>query len=344
MKATVPPPLHVAWEITRRCNALCQHCSSASGPDAGDPEPGEFTTEECFRVMDQLSEAGVQILAFTGGEPLTRRDLPRLLEYARGGGMGVHICTNGSFLDAEKARELWDAGLRSITVSLDGGRAQTHDRLRGSPGLFEAAVQAIRRLVDHGYRVSVSFTPTTENRGEAEEVIQLACQLGAASVCVSQYIPTGRGTRELMLSPGELHQLVNQVLRLRTDYGRSLTIHSHDCHVALLLPESERETYRGCAAGFATAALKANGTVTPCIFMSTELGNLRRQPFAQVWNEAPGLQEIRDRDRLTQGNCGACRFKLVCGGCRAAALAIHGDPLAGDPTCWMFPDDRANAA
>jgi radical SAM protein with 4Fe4S-binding SPASM domain len=78
--------------------------------------------------------------------------------------------------------------------------------------------------------------------------------------------------------------------------------------------------------------------------MSTELGNLRRQPFAQVWNEAPGLQAIRDRDKLTQGNCGACRFKLVCGGCRAAALAIHGDPLAGDPTCWMFPDDRADAA
>lgn len=96
----------------------------------------------------------------------------------------------------------------------------------------------------------------------------------------------------------------------------------------------------GCGAGIATAGIRSNGTLTPCIFMSSEAGTLRHQRFADIWENSPELLALRDRSRLARGNCGNCQFKLTCGGCRAAALAIHGDPLAGDPSCWMFPEPQ----
>jgi AdoMet-dependent heme synthase len=335
MKAKIEPPVHVAWEITRRCQANCVHCSSNSGPETQDPS--EYSTTEAFQIIDQLAETGVRVLAFSGGEPLLRADLPALIEHAGKRGLTTNVCTNGALVDEDMAQRLKAAGLQSVTVSLDGAGAGTHDALRRYPGLWDLAIRAIRVLVKHHHRVGVSFTPTLANHQEASEVVHLAQMLGTDSVCVSQYIPTGRGGRDRMLSPSKLSDVAREVLRLQAEYAKRLRVHCHDCHVALLLPAEERRGYQGCGAGTATAAIRTDGTVTPCIFMPNPAGNLHHSPFSDIWECAPLLQDLRDRERLEDGNCGACRFKLVCGGCRAVAMAIHGHPQAGDPSCWMFP-------
>jgi AdoMet-dependent heme synthase len=336
MKTKTEPPLHVAWEITRRCNAQCVHCSSNAGPEVQDPQ--EYSTGDALQLIDQLAEAGVRVLAFSGGEPLLRADLPALIRYAAQRGLTTNVCTNGALVDDAMALRLKEAGLNSVTVSLDGACAETHDSLRHYPGLFELAVSAIRTLVKHGHRVGVSFTPTISNYQEATQVVQLAHSLGTDSVCLSQYIPTGRGTRDLMLGPALLGGLAHDVLELRARYARRMQVHCHDCHVALLLPPEEQKDYKGCGAGTATAGIRADGTVTPCVFMPNGAGNLRDASFRDIWENSPLLHSMRDREQLRDGNCGACRFKLVCGGCRAAAMAIHGNPMHGDPSCWMFPE------
>jgi radical SAM protein with 4Fe4S-binding SPASM domain len=241
-------------------------------------------------------------------------------------------------VDDGMALRLKEAGLNSVTVSLDGACAETHDSVRQLPGLFDLAVSAIRTLVKHGHRVGVSFTPTISNYQQATQVVQLAHSLGTDSVCLSQYIPTGRGTRNLMLAPAQLGALAHDVLELRATYARRMRVHCHDCHVALLLPPEEQKDYKGCGAGTATAGICADGTVTPCVFMPNGAGNLRKASFRDIWENSPLLHSMRDREQLQDGNCGACRFKLICGGCRAAAMAIHGNPMQGDPSCWMFPE------
>jgi radical SAM protein with 4Fe4S-binding SPASM domain len=141
-----------------------------------------------------------------------------------------------------------------------------------------------------------------------------------------------------MLAPAQLGDLAHDVLELRARYARRMQVHCHDCHVALLLPPEEQKDYKGCGAGTVTAGICADGTVTPCVFMPNGAGNLRDASFRDIWENSPLLHSLRDREQLQDGNCGACRFKLICGGCRAAAMAIHGDPMQGDPSCWMFPE------
>jgi MoaA/NifB/PqqE/SkfB family radical SAM enzyme len=94
MKAMTEPPLHVAWEITRRCNAHCVHCSANAGPDL--EAPPEFSSGDALQLIDQLAEAGVRVLAFSGGEPLLRADLLDLIRYAAQRGLTTNVCTNGS--------------------------------------------------------------------------------------------------------------------------------------------------------------------------------------------------------------------------------------------------------
>ena len=104
MKAMTEPPLHVAWEITRRCNAHCVHCSSNAGPEVQDPQ--EYSTADALQLIDQLAEAGVRVLAFSGGEPLLRADLPALIRYAAQRGLTTNVCTNGSLVDDGMALRL----------------------------------------------------------------------------------------------------------------------------------------------------------------------------------------------------------------------------------------------
>ena len=329
-------PLYVAWEVTLRCNAHCLHCYSESGP--GVQHPLELSTAEALRVIDQLADAGLLILAFSGGEPLLRRDIFTLIEYAVARSLIVNVATNGAIMGERLAARLRQAGVRSITVSLDGATAETHDHFRQFPGLFARTLRAIELLVSHGHRVVVSFPPTRLNHREGPDVVRLAYERGASAVNMSEFVPAGRGTRELALSPTELRDLLQQWIAMRREYAGRMQIIWHDCRVALLVPPEERDLYSGCGAGKLTARIRVDGTVTPCVFLPNPAGNLRTMSFADIWATSSLLRRMRDRDAIQSGNCGSCHFKHVCGGCRAVSMSYYGDPMRGDPSCWLVPE------
>lgn len=329
-------PLYVAWEVTLRCNARCLHCYSESGP--GIHHPLELSTDEALRVIDQLADAGLLILAFSGGEPLLRHDIFRLIERAVERSLIVNVATNGAVVGERLAARLRHSGVRSITVSLDGATAETHDHFRQFPGLFDRTLRAIDLLVAHGHRVVVSFTPTRLNYREGPEVVRLAHERGASAVNMSEFVPAGRGTRDLALSPAELRDVLQQWIAMRREYDGRMQIIWHDCRVALLVPPEERDLYSGCGAGKLTARIRVDGTVTPCVFLPNPAGNLRTTSFAEIWANSPLLGLIRDRDAIQAGNCGGCHFKHICGGCRAVSMSYYGDPMRGDPSCWIVPE------
>ena len=329
-------PLYIAWEITHHCNARCLHCYSDSGPEAS--RRGELSTAEALQVIDQLADAGLLVLAFSGGEPMMRSDWRELVRHAVERGLSVNIGSNGSTITDRTADDLRSLGVRSVTVSLDSHRPEVHEAFRRLPGLFQHATRAIRLLVERGVRVVVGFTPTRLNWRDGTGVIELAHSLGADAVNLSEYVPAGRGLQELALAPEELRAVLEEWIGYREVYRGRMAIQWHDCRVGLLVPEEEKRSYVGCGAGRLVARILPDGRVTPCVFLPTVIGSFRRETFTEMWSRSFLLQQFRERLGHIGGNCGACEHLATCGGCRAVAYSYSGgNPLAGDPHCWIQP-------
>lgn len=327
-------PLYVAWELTHRCNAQCLHCYSASGPHAD--IRSDLSTSEGMDLIDQLADAGVLVLAFSGGEPLIRKDWPVLAAHAISRGLHVNVGTNGSTVTERRADLLKSLGVHSVTVSIDSTDPEVHDHMRQFRGLHAMALRAVGRLVKRDLRVVVGFTPTRINWQYGAGVVELAHTLGASAANLSEYVPAGRGTRDLALEPDQLHQVLQEWIDLREAYRGRMDVIWHDCRVGMLVPDSERRNYLGCGAGRLVARIRPDGVVTPCVFLPTPIGSLRSQPFEEMWTNSDLLLRFRRRQGLISGNCGSCAFLATCGGCRAVAYAYSsGDPLAGDPHCWV---------
>lgn len=332
-------PLYVAWEITHRCNAACMHCYSASGPQVN--RQSELPLTDALQVIDKLADAGVLILAFSGGEPLMYRHWAELIQHAVSRGLIVNVGSNGAAITRENARRLRELGVKSVTISLDSHDAKVHDHFRQCEGLFEKAVTAIHRLVNEGVRVVVGFTPTKLNWRDGTKVIDLANRLGADAVNLSEYVPAGRGDTSLALSPEELRNVLSQWINIRESHKEQIEIIWHDCRVGLLVPEDEKRGYVGCGAGRLVARIMPDGTVTPCVFLPTPVGNLTTETLPAIWARSELMQKLRDRQGHITGNCGVCEHLSTCGGCRAVAFAYsHADPLAGDPHCWLRSMDN----
>jgi AdoMet-dependent heme synthase len=329
-------PLYIAWETTLRCNAQCLHCYSSSSPQAS--LNGEMSTEEALRMIDDLADSGLLILAFSGGEPLIRKDIFQLIERAVDRDLVVNIASNGLMINERVAKKIAASGVRSVTISLDASQAELHDHFRQHKGLFDKAIQAISLLLNEGIRVVVSFTPTLLNYQEGSEVVKLAYKLGASAVNMSEYVPAGRGTQSLSLPPDLLKDVLTEWINMRKMYKGKIQIIWHDCRASLLVSEEDQDKYSGCGAGKLTARIMANGTLTPCVFLSTPVGNLKTDSFKELWVSSGLLNAIRERD-LTGGNCSTCVHKSKCGGCRAFSMAHYGSPLMGDPSCWLYKDD-----
>lgn len=207
-------PVTVVWNFTNRCNLNCLHCHQDSSPS---PDGQELTTSRALEIVDNLSEAGVAILTFSGGEPLVRDDVFEVIERADDRGLFCTIASNGTLLTEGVARRLADAGVRRVEIGLDGARAETHDFLRNTEGSFEGAVRAIENCAEVGFdEIATTMTLHSGNVGEVEETIDLAEGLGSTRFYLNRLIPAGRGMEAAHLDVDE----EDKIRSLRTLYGK----------------------------------------------------------------------------------------------------------------------------
>lgn len=301
-------PYYVSWEITHRCDARCVYCYAAAGPDVD--TAGELSTAEALGVIDQLAEAGQPMLAFSGGEPLSRPDWRQLIRYAVARKIVVMVITNGSSLGDEEADSLRDLGVESVTVSLDSHRPDVHDDLRRLPGLHARATAAIRRLVARGVRVVVNFTPTRRTWRDLEGIVELAHRLGVDAVSLSEYVTAGRGTPELALEPEEMRQLIEEWDALREAYRGRITLAADDRTVAMARTREEAPGCSDCGAGRTAVRIAPDGTVHPCAFLPLPIGSFRQEAFPELWQRARLVQEARERTGDVGGSCATCGMLL----------------------------------
>lgn len=326
-------PLHMVWLATNACNARCLHCSSNSARCS----PDELTLQEVIGVIDQLSDAGVFDLAISGGEPLLRKDVFDVIHHARRRGMTVGLGSNGGFLSPSQANRLAESGINRFQVSLDGF-AESHDRLRCWPGLFNRVLTTIKTSRDAGIRTHICCTINRLNAHQIELFTEFVSGLDVRRINFSRYIPTGRGTNDLDLSDPEWHAIIRLCTKLRKQYKGSLEIVGHLAQ-EILLDEELRTVpaFLGCQAGIGQGCITANGAVLPCVLLPITIGNVREKPFAQLWRESAIIRALQARCDL-KGKCGVCTFRNQCGGCRAVAYAKTGDYLQSDQRCWLMTD------
>lgn len=357
---TTGAPLFIVWNFTNRCNLRCRHCYQNAGINSSK----ELTTYEGLKLVEELAEADVSSIAFSGGEPLCRKDFFKIAKRARELGMYVAVATNGTLIDREVARKLSEI-IHYAEISLDGINPATHDRFRGVAGSWEKAVSAIKYLVEEGVSVGVATTATKHNLNEIPKIVKFAEELGADYFICFNFVPTGRGVEMIKydLSPREREELlkflyrrlVNNMLhhkktiicstapqfsRVGLEMRESMAIKSgvepvvpatHYASLPGITPEVA-EFIGGCGAGRVYAAISPEGDVQPCVFMPIKLGNIRERRFEDIWLNSKVLNDLRDREKL-KGECGVCSYKYVCGGCRARAYGYFGDYLMPDPGC-----------
>ena len=180
----------VAWETTRNCNLACLHCRASA---THGPFSDELDTQAAMRLLDQIAEVGQPIVILTGGEPLLRPDIFEIARYGTDQGLRMVMAPNGTLITETKVRQMIDAGIKRISVSLDGAVRESHDKFRGVEGAFDGALRGIKLAKDAGLEFQVNTTITKTNLAEIPLIQDLAVKLGAVAHHIFLLVPTGRG-------------------------------------------------------------------------------------------------------------------------------------------------------
>jgi heme d1 biosynthesis radical SAM protein NirJ len=345
----------VIWNLIRRCNLTCKHCYSISG----DVDfPGELTTPQVFRVMDDLKAFGVPVLILSGGEPLMRRDIFEISARAKKMRLYVGLSTNGTLIDAALADRIRDAGYDYVGISIDG-IGPTHDRFRRKVGAYAAALTALRLLRDRKVKVGVRFTMTEDNAAELPAMLDLVEREGFPKFYLSHLVYAGRGNKNRQDDAGweTTRRAMDLVIGRAWDWARQgrefeIVTGNNDADAVYLLHWAEREAsdsvahlraklaqWGGNSSGVNIANIDNLGNVHPdTMWWHYALGNVKERPFSELWRDVsdPIMAGLKAKPRAIGGRCGACAFFDVCGGnTRVRAMRITGDPWAEDPGCYL---------
>lgn len=338
----------VAWEITRNCNLSCVHCRASATMG---PYEGELNTAACLNLLDQIHVVGDPIIILTGGEPLLRPDIFEIARYGTEKGLRMVMAPNGTLITADKARQMADAGIKRISISLDGATRNIHDRFRGVDGAFDGALQGIAMAKKAGVEFQINTTITKSNLDQIPAIQKLAVDLGAVAHHIFLLVPTGRGKYivDTEIDAQEYEETLNWFYDQRDKAPLQLKATCAPHYYRILRQRAKKDgqkvtfqthgldaVSRGCLGGIGFCFISHTGIVQPCGFLNVVCGDVTRKPFQEIWNQSDVFLRLRDYDCLT-GKCGDCEYKKVCGGCRARAFEATGDYMAEEPLCNYVP-------
>ena len=321
----------VSWMTTNRCNLKCEHCYQ----DAAECDSRELTKAEGKAMIEQIARAGFKIMIFSGGEPLMRDDIFELVAHAAAQGLRPVFGSNGTLITDEVARKLKEAGACSMGISIDSLDAAKHDAFRGVAGAHADTLAGIEACKRAGLDFQIHTTVVDWNRDEVCDITDFAQSIGAVNHSIFFLIPVGRGKyiEETSLKVLENEALLQDIMRkaAEVDIDVKPTCAPQFTRVADQLGIPTRYT-RGCLAGLTYCVVGSEGIVRPCAYMTEDAGDVREQPFDEIWATSPVFERLRTQ--AYGGNCGECDHKEHCGGCRARAAYYHdGDYMAQDDYC-----------
>lgn len=312
------PLKYLFFELTRHCNLRCAHCGSRCPEYEGEME---LSAADYKHVVDRVAQTfptNQLMFCVTGGEPLLNRDWFEICSYIAQKGFSWGMTSNGTLIDEACVQRLAQAGMKTIAISLDGLK-ESHEQLRGVPGCFNQAVNAIQLLKDSGlfHSVQVVTVVSKLNFIELPQLYKLVKSLNVDSWKLTPIEPMGKAKDALgfFLSKGEHYQLLSFIKDKRLSAPFEVT---YGC--SHLLPEEYDSTVRKqpflCGAGTMIASIASNGDILPCLDIDcrelVKQGNTLQDDFIDVWENR--FEIFRRNKANTSPSCKDCGLKSICQG------------------------------
>ncbi len=347
-------PFIAIWEVTQACDLACVHCRASAQPERN---PMELSTAEGKQLIDQIAALKVPVFVLTGGDPIKRSDLFELIAHAGSRGVRVSLTPSATpLLTREIIVRLKEVGLARLAVSMDGARAQTHDAFRGMKGSFARTLEAVRWANEIGLPVQINTTFSRRNIAEIDEIVVLMESLRITLWSVFFLVPTGRGKLNDLLNGEEFEQVFAKIYNLSRSASFDIKTTEAQHYRRFLLQQRVAERKAGADAsttpekaadaigraprglndGKGFVFVSHTGDVFPSGFLPLSAGNIRQQELGLIYRGSPLFRSLRDTSKL-EGKCGSCEFKEICGGSRARAYALTGNPNAEEPCCAYMP-------
>lgn len=335
-------PRSVTVEITARCNLRCRYCYFFNNPVV---EYRDLPTDEWLKFFDELGSLGVMEVILAGGEPFIREDLRLLLDGIVRNRMRFAFLSNGGLINDEIATFLASTGRCDyVQVSVDGSCAEVHDSCRGK-GSFDGAIRGIRTLQRHGIAVAVRVTIHRSNVHDLENIAHfLLDELGLPDFATNSagYVGTCcKNAEAVLMNMEERKEAIATLLRLTAKYDGRISANAGPLTDGRMWHRMEEARAQNAPAfnngGHLTAcgcpnskiAVRADGVIVPCSMLAhVELGRINHDSLAEIWNNSPALNQLRNRHTIPLTGfefCAGCSYIPYCtGNCPGLAYALTG--------------------
>jgi len=338
MNTKAEKPRLIFWEVTKGCNLRCIHCRATATELSS---PLDLPTAKAREIIEQISGYASPILVLSGGEPLYREDIFDLAGYATARGLRVALATNGTLVTKKVARRLVDAGVKRVSVSLDGADAETHDSFRGIPSAFENALIGLRNLRAMGMSVQINMTIARHNAHQLPAVLELAKQVGADALHTFLLVPVGCGVEiaeKQMVSPEEYERMLHWFYERSLEGGIELKATCAPHYFRVVRQRRAAERREAGSAGAADvqgsdAGCGDSGSIGPTeTLMPAATGVVIKQNVIEKNAELAGIPAQQARSPQPGDNMPATRHP---GGHPGGMNAMTKGCLAGTGVCFI---------
>lgn len=352
-------PFIVIWETTQACDLACRHCRASAQPLRN---PGELTTEEAMKLLDDVRRFGRVVFVFSGGDAFKRPDIIDLVRHGAEIGLRMAITPATTPLASlERLQELKDAGLTRLAVSLDGSNAAIHDEFRRVQGSFDHGIRILRQSQAIGLSTQVNTVVRKANIDDMPAMCELMTELGIVFWEVFFLVPMGRAKKEDVASAEEFEAVFHQLYDLSRTAPFDIKATAAPQYSRVVMQRKREEARQGLDTdldvltsgmhysqqdgigrarnvndGDGFLFISHVGDIHPSGFLPIRAGNVRTDDIGEVYRNSDLFRTLRDRSQL-KGKCGFCSYRSFCGGSRARAYAMTGDYLAEEPFCAHEP-------
>lgn len=303
-------PLTIIFELTYHCNLRCLHCYVVR------KKKRELSFEEIRRVLREIKSAGTLILTLSGGEILTRPDFWEIASYASSLKLALNLYTNGVLITSALIPRLKKLLVYQVHLSLYSHQAKTHDQITRVEGSFRQTLSAIKLLQRNRIKVKIKTPLMKQNIRDFPQLIALAKKLKVSFLLDPTLTPCQNGERtptKWRITEEDLYFLYTHPA-LKPHLGTEVNYHPDKDYL--------------CSAGHNFCSISPYGDIYPCLQLPLLAGNLRKQPFSEIWTSSPVLKKIRSLTTSELPKCRQCRYLYLCSRCLGLAYLEEGDLLA----------------